>query len=91
MIKRLAVFSIAEEGIRLTFGTAIHEIDENAVEIIDQHAYVFHSDKTLDEIWDILTHTGFDSSKDEFWILTLDRPFTGFGAVKDYLKEFLLK
>lgn len=89
----LAVYSIAEEKIRLKFGAAICEIDEHSVDVIDDHAIVFRSDKELTDLHKILVSSCIHP-RDEAWIIDFDeRPhgeerFTGNGIALDDLREF---
>jgi hypothetical protein len=90
MHKRLAVYSIAEEKTRLAFCAAIYGIDENCVDIIDDHAIAFHSDKSLKELHQALV-SSCTKPGDDVWILTLEKPFTGSGISLDDLRAFLSK
>ena len=88
MQKLLAVYSIAEEGTRLAFGAAINQIDEKCIDIIEDHATAFHSDKSLKELHQTLVSSCIKTG-DEVWILTLGKPFTGIGIALDDLRAFL--
>jgi len=87
MEKRIAVYSIADEARRLAFGAAIQELDENCVEIIDEHAIVFQSTKNKNELHKILVSECIQSG-DEAWILSLGEDFTGNGVELDDLRSF---
>jgi hypothetical protein len=91
MTKRLIVFNIKKEKTRMAFAAAINVINEASIEIIDQHAIAFESNKTLKEIFKIILNTGIECPQDEFFVLTLDRPFTGVGMTTDGLKKLLGK
>ena len=88
MQKRLAVYSITEERTRLAFGAALYAIDENCVDIINDHATAFNSDKSLKELHQTLVSSCIKPG-DDAWILTLDKPFTGNGIALDDLRAFL--
>jgi hypothetical protein len=90
MQKRLAVYSISKEKTRLAFGAAICEIDEDCVDLIDEHATAFHSHKSLEELHKILVSSCIEPG-DEVWILTLDESFTGNGIALNELRAFLSK
>ena len=90
MQKRIAVYSIAQEKARFSFCAEIAQLDERCVEIVDNHAVVFQSNKTIDELHKLLISNCLQSG-DEAWILTLDRPYTGNGITHERLKAFLLK
>jgi hypothetical protein len=87
MQKRIVVYSIADEAVRLAFGAEIYQIDPNCVEIINQHATVFRSDKNKDELHKILVSSCLQLG-DEAWILSLGEDFTGNGVVLDDLRFF---
>ena len=91
MVKRLAIYTAEKAENRLAFGAAIRGIDENCVDAIDDHAFTFESDKTLDELFEILAATGIERPPDEFFILTLEKPFTGIGSAKNELTKFFIK
>ena len=87
MQKRIAVCSIADEARLLAFGAAVHELDENCVEIIDGHAFVFRSDKNKNELHRILVSESIQVG-DEVWILSLGEDFTGNGIELNDLRSF---
>jgi hypothetical protein len=89
MRKRLVVYSIKQEKARLAFGAAIHELDENPVEVIDNHSYAFKSAKSPEEIFKVLIESGFKAG--EFFVFDLAGSFTGIGSAKDDLKRFFGK
>jgi hypothetical protein len=86
MTKRLVVYFINQEKGRLAFGAAIHELDENCVEVIDKHSYAFRSDKSLKDIFKVLIESGFKAG--EFFIFDLTGSFTGIGSAENDLKRF---
>jgi hypothetical protein len=88
MKKWLAVYSIADEAPRNDFGAAIWEIDENNVDIVEDHAIAFHSNKKKDELHRLLVSECIQPG-DEVWILSLDRDFTGNGIALDDLRTFM--
>jgi hypothetical protein len=91
MQKRLAVYSISKEKTRLAFGAAVCEKDKECVDLIDEHATAFHSDKSLEELHKILVSSCIESG-DEVWILTLTDSFTGIGiALLNDLRAFFSK
>jgi hypothetical protein len=92
MTKQLIVFNIKKEKARIAFAAAINEINENSVEIIDQHAIAFESNKTHKEIFKIiLEKTGIECPPDEFYVFTLGKSFFGNGITTDGLKKLLMK
>jgi len=90
MKKLLIIYCIAKEKARLAFAAAINEIDENCMEVITSHSFVFESDKTPDEIFKLLIESGVGlTDEDEFFIFGLGKSFSGIGQSKDELKTFL--
>lgn len=86
MKKRLMVYDIPDNGQRLNMENSIRQLDNESIDVVQDHAIAFHSDMTLGNLIRMKIALGVEG---EVWFFEVCGDATGIGPAQEEVKQFM--